>query len=194
VPAQQRPADSLRVGKTRGWSVVEISHPDDDGMSVGRRTPEKGVVFSSDVPLILWCTVCADGRGRWVAQADVMAVLQEIWCREADAWLVGEHVLMPDHLHFFCCPRRLGDGVTVERWVGFWKDRFAKRIRQPQWRWQQGLFHTRMRSDAHYQEKLDYMRQNPVRAGLVAQPDDWPWRGQVHDLSAHVRSFGRPSS
>ena len=26
------------------------------------------------------------------------------------------------------------------------------------------------------------MRQNPVRAGLVAAVEDWPWQGVVHDL------------
>ncbi len=166
--------------------------PHDDGDTIGRRTPAKGVLLSSDMPLILFCTVCADDRGKWVAQSDVMNVLQEIWRDVATAWLVGDYVLMPDHLHFICSPQQISDGVSVERWTGFWKDRFAKKINQPQWRWQDGLFHTRMRSDAHYQEKLAYMRENPVRAGLVATPEVWPWRGCVHDLSAPIRSFGRP--
>ena len=165
---------------------------DDDGNMIGRRTPAKGVILSSDMPLILWCTVCARDRARWVAQEVVRETLHEIWLNVADAWLVGDYVLMPDHVHFFCCPQRFGDGVTAERWVGFWKDRFAKKICQPQWRWQDGMFHTRIRSDAHYLEKENYMQENPVKAGLVAKPEDWPWRGHVHDLSAHIRSFGKP--
>ena len=44
----------------------------------------------------------------------------------------------------------------------------------------------------HYLEKENYMQENPVKAGLVAKPEDWPWRGHVHDLSAHIRSFGKP--
>ncbi len=165
---------------------------DDDGKSIGRRTPAKGVVLASDMPLTLWCTVCSRDRARWVAQEVVLEALHEIWQNVADAWLVGDYVLMPDHVHFFCCPQRISEWPTVERWVGFWKDRFARKICQPQWRWQDGLFHMRMRSDAHYREKEDYMRKNPVKAGLVAHSEDWPWRGQVHDLSAHIRSFGHP--
>jgi REP element-mobilizing transposase RayT len=101
---------------------------------------------------------------------------------------------MPDHLHFFCCPRLISEGITVERWTGYWKDRFTKRVRQPQWRWQDGLFHTRMRSDVHYLEKLEYMRENPVKAGLVENAEDWPWQGRVWDLEAHIRSFGEPKA
>jgi len=34
----------------------------------------------------------------------------------------------------------------------------------------------------HYDEKWEYVRQNPVRAGLVAESDDWPHRGEMHAL------------
>lgn len=165
---------------------------DDDGGQIGRHTPQKGVVLSADMPLILFCTVCADDRGTWVAQATVMEALHHVWQQEDNAWLVGDYVLMPDHAHFFCCPRCMSVGITVERWTAFWKDRFSKRVGQLGWRWQRGVFHTRMRTDAHHAEKRDYMRDNPVTAGLVTCADDWPWRGRVHDLDGFIRSFGEP--
>jgi putative transposase len=34
----------------------------------------------------------------------------------------------------------------------------------------------------HYDKKWEYVRQNPVRAGLVAEPDDWPHRGELQTL------------
>jgi hypothetical protein len=39
-----------------------------------------------------------------------------------------------------------------------------------------------MRDLAHYDEKLSYVRQNPVRKGLVADWQSWPYRGQVNQL------------
>ena len=166
---------------------------EEDGSVIGRRYPAKGVVLSSDMPLILWCTVRASERGvKWVTQQRVLEALMEIWQDEATKWLVGDFVLMPDHVHFFCCPMRISDGVSVERWTGFWKDRLSKRLREPDWRWQDGLFHTRLRSDEHYRDRLEYLRENPVKAGLVESWEDWPWKGEVWDLSAHIRSFGEP--
>ena len=64
----------------------------------------------------------------------------------------------------------------------FWKDQFWKRHRRDEWDWQSRGFHHRLRSDESWEEKWNYMRQNPVRAGLVAAVEDWPWQGVVHDL------------
>ena len=51
-----------------------------------------------------------------------------------------------------------------------------------------------MRHDDHYKEKQDYIRDNPVKAGLAGTPEDWPLRGQVHDLVAHIQSFNQHPS
>jgi hypothetical protein len=39
-----------------------------------------------------------------------------------------------------------------------------------------------LRSSESYSEKWNYVRDNPVRAGLVANADDWPWQGQIEEL------------
>lgn len=41
--------------------------------------------------------------------------------------------------------------------------------------WQRDYFDHRLRNDESHEEKADYIRQNPVRAGLVAKPDHWPY-------------------
>jgi len=40
--------------------------------------------------------------------------------------------------------------------------------------WQQDFFEHRLRHDESAREKADYILANPVRAGLVARPEDWP--------------------
>ncbi|MEY4482648.1 MAG: hypothetical protein RL693_100, partial [Verrucomicrobiota bacterium] len=47
--------------------------------SSGRRTPAKGVVLSEDMPLMLFCTVCAEHRGTWVTQNRVKQILHDLW-------------------------------------------------------------------------------------------------------------------
>ena len=155
----------------------------DDGSVIGRQYPAKGVILSTDMHLVLWCTVLADQRdATWVAQDQVMQAFVEIWSQDTMRWSVGDFVLMPNHLHFFCRPRKITDDLSVERWTGYWKDRLTKKLGHPLWRMKEGLFHTRIRSDAHYQNRMEYLCQNPVKAGLVERAEDWPWRGKIGEM------------
>jgi len=36
-----------------------------------------------------------------------------------------------------------------------------------------------LRSDESVSEKWQYIRQNPVRAALVNDPEDWPYQGEI---------------
>ena len=44
------------------------------------------------------------------------------------------------------------------------------------WRWMEGGFDRLLRGEESPQEKWQYMRLNPVRAGLVKRPEDWPYQ------------------
>ena len=41
--------------------------------------------------------------------------------------------------------------------------------------WQDESFDHVLRNDEGIREKLDYIRQNPVRRNLVCKPEDYPW-------------------
>jgi len=151
----------------------------------GRHTPAKGVHVSLGSPSWVFLTVCTENRGRWLAQASVQHTLHDTWQRTATAWLVSDYLLMPDHLHLFCAPHDLK--FTIERWMGFWKDKLAKNFthqaRPDQiGKFQPGGFHHRLRDGESYSQKWQYVRENPVRAGLVTSPEDWPYCGRVHEM------------
>ena len=145
----------------------------------GRRTPAKGVHLVSGGPNWVFLTVCTRQREHWLAQPSVQRALHGIWEHQATAWLVSDYLLMPDHLHLFCAPHDLK--FSIERWIGFWKDRFAK-THPDMGAFQPGGFHHRLRSGESYAQKWQYERENPVRAGLAARPEDWPYFGRVHEI------------
>jgi hypothetical protein len=37
-------------------------------------------------------------------------------------------------------------------------------------------------SSESYSQKWDYLKENPVRAGLVKKSDDWPFQGEIESL------------
>ena len=114
-----------------------------------------------------------------LANAAVHQGLVDVW-RKATAWLVGRYLLMPDHLHLFCAPRDLE--IPLINWVTYWKRQFS-RLRLPgTGNWQRLFWDTRLRREENYDQKWDYIRQNPVKAGLVTHADLWPFQGELHVL------------
>jgi hypothetical protein len=47
-------------------------------------------------------------------------------------------------------------------------------------------FDRALRTVKEYHEKVDYIHLNPVKAGLVRQPEDWPW-SSIHDYNCGVK-------
>ena len=92
---------------------------------------------------------------------------------------VGRYVVMPDHIHLFVCGP---DDFELGRWVGMLKQRLTKSVvRDPSADpvWQRRFFDHVLRSDESYGQKWNYVRDNPVRAGLVTKADNWPYAGEI---------------
>ena len=45
--------------------------------------------------------------------------------------------------------------------------------------WQTEFFDRILRSGESYTQKWNYVRDNPVRDGLVMNSGDWPWQGEI---------------
>ena len=71
-------------------------------------------------------------------------------------------------------------------WIKAWKSISARKINSEFSRngsvWQVDYFDRYVRTGESYSEKWEYVRSNPVRAGLVNHPDDWPFQGMLCDL------------
>jgi putative transposase len=162
------------------WSNNLCSMPEIDLWDhSGRRNPATGVLISRDRPTILFLTVCTLHRRLGLAQPKAHESLVQVWT-EADAWSVGAYVLMPDHMHLFCAPKR--EEVTIEQWIVFWKRQFRRRCGSRVPRFQSRGFHHRLRRDENYHQKWEYVRANPVRAGFVKTPEEWPYHGILNHL------------
>jgi putative transposase len=147
---------------------------------VGRQVPVPGAHIFLGRPNIFFVTVNAKDAVPWMASDTVHSSLAEIWRAEATTWLVGYYLVMPDHLHFFCAPHDLRFGI--DQWVEFWKSKFSRRHVGQLWSWQRKSFHYRIRNRIEYEEKLTYVRENPLRKRLVPRSEDWRYQGRIHDI------------
>jgi len=131
-------------------------------------------------PIILFVTACIKDRKAILATNEAHDALVEAWGMTSQ-WRPCAYTILPDHVHLFCVPR-VHHPESAKTWAAYWK-RIASRLHPPlRHNWQRDVWDTQMRSREHYQEKLSYMRQNPVRLGLVDRAEDWPFASGPSDV------------
>ena len=87
-------------------------------------------------------------------------------------WHITLFVLMPDHLHALLSFARDESMSSV---IGDWKRFHASKNGVT---WQEGYFDHRLRADERGEQlsaKMNYIRDNPLAAGLCLKAEDWPW-------------------
>ena len=88
---------------------------------------------------------------------------------------LGRYVIMSDHVHLFVRGDR---NFRISSWIGGLKREISVTLKSPRL-WQPGFFDHVLRGAESYAEKWNYVRENPVRAGLVQTADDWPYQGEI---------------
>ena len=92
--------------------------------------------------------------------------------KKRERWHVTLFLLMPDHLHALLS---FHPDKPMSEIIRSWKRFHA---RQHDIIWQEGYFDHRLRDDERGEQlsaKTNYIRQNPVAAGLCQEAADWPW-------------------
>ncbi len=114
-----------------------------------------------------------------------LQILEQV--RQRYAFVVIGYVVMPDHIHLLISEPERGTYSTVMQVL---KQRYARRVlgskkrnpeqgelwaEQPQHVWQRRFYDFHVWSERKWVEKLRYMHRNPVKEGLVEEPEQWEW-------------------
>jgi putative transposase len=111
-------------------------------------------------------------------RALVLEVLDAL--RRPDDFLLFGYVVMPNHVHLLLLARK----VSLVRILRDVKSKTGYALlRQRKHRgviWQRSYFDFICRKTRDFSNKLEYIHQNPVTAGLVRRPDEWAWSSYRH--------------
>lgn len=113
---------------------------------------------------------------RWLADAQIAEmVASAILFGDPERYRLRAWVIMPDHVHVVIDPKVALSEIT--HWLKGRTARKANRILARYGRpfWQNESFDHWIRSDAEFCKIVDYVENNPVRAGLVRRTEDWRW-------------------
>ena len=120
---------------------------------------------------VFFITICCEPRGmNQLAKPNIWQAIMETIERREAAGDFQCHLLvaMPDHLHGLFRFPHVKEMSPVIKAMKSW---LAK---QHGIQWQRLFFDHRLRGWESAAEKANYIRLNPVRAGLVSNPEDWP--------------------
>ena len=128
---------------------------------------------------VFFITVCCRHRHiNSLAKPEIADKIREslFYRQSLRQWWMICALVMPDHFHALFA---FGQGFDMKKVIADWK-RFHTRHSNIEW--QEDFFDHRIRSNESLDEKIEYIRHNPVRQGLVAQPDDWQYVWTSNDL------------
>jgi putative transposase len=94
----------------------------------------------------------------------------------AGKFQLHDFVIMPDRVHLLMT---LSTDVTIEKAMQFIKGGFSYRLKKEfgfQGEvWQRGFSEVRVKDGQSFLQHRAYIVQNPVKAGLVARAEQWPY-------------------
>jgi len=113
---------------------------------------------------------------------DLYIKLMAEWCAHFDV-LIWAYCLMPNHVHLIAVPSSM-DGLRGA--IGEAHRRYTRHVNfREGWRghlWQ-GRFASYVMDEPHALAAARYVEMNPVRAGLVKRPQDYPWSSAAAHIS-----------
>ena len=122
--------------------------------------------------------------GCWLEMSQVAQVVIENWLHfDGEKYKIIAYVVMPNHVHILI---QVFKGVLLSSIVHSWKSYTSKAIMKLVVEnageppvlpiWQAEYWDRYIRNQKHFDAAIEYINQNPVKAGLVQKPEQWLWR------------------
>lgn len=156
-----RLADSLPKHMLDRWAI-ELAHLEERDLELERRRRSEDYLDK--------------GTGAaWLKHRDVAHLVQSaLLFFDGERYRLSAWVVMPNHVHALVRPEF---GITLSDILHSWKSYSSKQANRLLGRrgdfWQEDYFDRYIRNAEHYQRAIDYMENNPVKAGLCPTKYDW---------------------
>lgn len=177
-----------------GRSSTFRKHLVDSGATPLTKMPTENFQISRDSQALYITIVTKDRLPIFQTDAIKKIACQAIdEARNSGGFLLFAYVIMLDHMHLLTdCPDTSADvlryikGITGRRVIDYLKEKnfqtFLAKLRHEDWKrkhsysvWQKEKNVLSIFSEAMFMQKVNYIHNNPVRAGLVERAIDYRW-------------------
>jgi REP-associated tyrosine transposase len=128
--------------------------------------------------VVYFVTICTANRKAVLANQKTFRAFKLVVSNLRDGHVLAA-IIMPDHLHIIVAPIKNREGklgnfsAALKRWM---REQLGA-----SWQWQAGCFDRQLRTNESLHDKWLYIRENPVRAGLVQKWEGWPYRYEFNE-------------
>ncbi len=109
---------------------------------------------------------------------------------DGDRYRLQDWVIMPNHAHVSYDQPHKPMGKILHGWRSYSANEINKMVGRTGRLWHRGFFDRYIRDAQHFFNVQCYIFLNPVKAGLVDDPFDWPW-SSIHKHTSVRASLNR---
>lgn len=168
-----RLADSLPKHMLDKWAI-ELAHLEEKGIELERR---RRIESYLDM-----------GTGTaWLKDRNVASLVENgLLFFDGLRYRLPAWVIMPNHVHVLMKaePGNSLSGI-VHSWKSYTSNKANKILGRNGGFWHEDYFDRYIRNAKHFQDAIDYIENNPVKAGLRAKRADWEFSSARRRLSDH---------
>ena len=107
----------------------------------------------------------------------VASLVEENWLRfDGMDYRLLAWVIMPNHVHLLVEIWQKPMTELLQNWKGYTARRVNRVLGRRGKLWQDDYWDRYIRNETHYRKVVHYIEWNPVKAGLVRTPEQWPCR------------------
>ncbi|MGK5094609.1 DUF1156 domain-containing protein [Deltaproteobacteria bacterium TL4] len=133
----------------------------------------------------------------WLKRPEIAEILQNALLHfDGIRYQLHRWCIMPNHVHVLITPLHQNSLSGI---VHSWKSYTAKEANRLLHRqgafWQEEYFDRMIRNQEHWNRTCEYIEYNPVKAGLVSEPQEWKWSSTREEKmqAGRLRSQGHSS-
>lgn len=118
------------------------------------------------------------GRGAcWLGDPRIAREVQQAFLHfDGERYRLLAWCIMPNHVHVVMEPdANHGLGTIVQSWKSFTAKKANAILGRKGPFWRKDYFDRYMRNEDHYARTVEYVENNPVKAGLCRTAQTWPW-------------------
>ena len=104
------------------------------------------------------------------------SIVEENWLHlDGQDYRLLAWVVMPNHVHLLVEIWQTPMAELLQNWKGYTARRINRVLGRRGKLWQEDYWDRYIRDETHYRKVVHYIESNPVKAGLVKSPEQWPF-------------------